>query len=928
MSKGIVYSKTAKGVQELSGKTRNVSRYHRGLLRLIDGKASVTELQQKEGNPAELVQALNTLAAEGYIREVVTTTFPEATTDARADLDFTALQPAPSPPPAAREAAERAKREAAEQAQQEAEQQVKQLAKEVVRREARERAKREAAEQAQREAEDLARRQAEEAARRANEERVKLEAAERAQREAEQTAKRLADEARQREAEERARREAAEQARREAEEQAQRQAAAAALREAEERTRREAAEQAQRKAEEQARQQIEEAARRANEERMKREAAEKEAARLAEEAARRADEERVKREAAEKEAARLAEEATRRADEERVKREAAEKEAARLAEEAARRADEERVKREAAEQAKREAEKEAARLAEEAARREADERAQREADEHLRRQVEESARTAREADMKREAAEQARQEAEEAAKRIAAEAAQREADDRARREAEKRVWQQAEEAAQRTLRDAEKRAKKLAEETARREAAEQAKLEKAERKQREAKERARQKAAAEAERVAEERARRAGTKVASRQAAEQRATTQPLARRGRSPLNKLAAGALTSVVILGLVLIHIVPFNGRIPQLEAAITERLQHPVRINSLHFALLPQPHWRIEDVSVGTAKQIQAPRIDAFMTLAALFGDQSSFSAIDVEAPTVNAEGLGWLLFGAPHGPDATLRRLGARGVKLEGMGMALPALEVIAEIGAGGQWQKIAATAADKKLALELRHNGEAFDLRLTAAALAAPVAGMPELQDVSARGTVTRGELSLAEFQAGAFGGTLNGTARLGWQGVARFEGELLAQRVEAAQVLPGLFSSGQLEGKALFSAPLPASENRAAASQLSGNFIIRKGTLATVDVGRVLLGDSAGRTAFSTLEGNLAYDRGKAQLRQLRLVASAVLAQGNVDIAADNSLRGNVAIELNLGAQRRRGDFEVSGVAAGRGAASLTWKRR
>src|SRR6266852_2465902 len=347
MNRRSILTKTGKGLMEATGKTSNLSRDVRNILKEIDGKVSVSELMEKFGRMTEpmLLETLRNMEKEGYLREFVgkqdeapRPSIPRAPTspssaDSGEDLDFTAFTPAK---PSAKTS-----EDARLQAQ----------------------------------AQDIARQAQVTRAREEAAARARAEAAARARAEAEQRARLSTPASPKAEAEERARREIYDKERRENEERARREAEVRAKREAEEKVRRDAEERVRREAEERSRKEIE---RRMREEREQAELkarveAEARAKVEAEMRARRESEERARRE--EEERPRREEELRRRMEEEaRARREAEEREAL------------ERSLREQEENARREAEY---REREEQQRREEEERARRESEEEALRAEEE-----------------------------------------------------------------------------------------------------------------------------------------------------------------------------------------------------------------------------------------------------------------------------------------------------------------------------------------------------------------------------------------------------------------------------------------------------------------------------------------------------------------------------------------------------------
>src|SRR6266513_2605627 len=310
MNRRSILTKTGKGLMEATGKTSNLARELRNILKEIDGKVSVSELLEKFGKMPEprLLEALVSMEREGYVREFVgkqdeapraaagRAPIASSSTDSGEDLDFTAFTPAK---PSAK-----TNEDARLQAQ----------AQEIARQAQTMRAREEAAAKAKTDATARAKAEAEQKARLSTPADPKGDQA-RAQAEALDQARREAEERQRREAEERARQEIREKERREREEKARRETEVRARLEAEEKVRRDADERARREAEERARKEVEEQMRREEAERRKREDQEQAERRLRLEAEARAKVE------AEMRARHEAEERAGREEEERPRRE-------------------------------------------------------------------------------------------------------------------------------------------------------------------------------------------------------------------------------------------------------------------------------------------------------------------------------------------------------------------------------------------------------------------------------------------------------------------------------------------------------------------------------------------------------------------------------------------------------------------------------
>lgn len=982
-----IYSKTAKGMREASGKTKNLSSELRELLKLVNGKASLDELREQldDDDQDALEPCISSLVEEGYIHELESSDAPPTppaqparssekaapvksppvseAEEPAGDLDFFAMPPAtapsaPTPSPketkqaspgaddqaakaladdkALKEALERARVAAKEKLEQAAEQRAAAEAKasrdaeEAAKVAAAETKRKDAEEKAKRAAEELAMRELQEQLRREAEEKAKLAAAAAKQREADEQARRAAAkraEEEQRAAAERerqaqqkaadalavkARQEAEEKARRDAEEKARRDAEEIVRRENEEREQREAAERLRIEAGQRAKKAFEEKQRREAEEKLKQEELEaarrEEVERLRIETERlRAEVERQRFEAAAR--AKLeAEEKERAAAEARALREAAEREQAAAAEqqrlalaakleleeqERQRRVAEEKLQQEAAERARLAAEMEARAEAERAAQREDEARAQREAEEKSRREADEARRIEAERLAKEEAEvherkladERARAMADAAALAVIEEKQRSERDAQARLEAQAREQHEAEEKARR---DAEE-AKWRAEEFARREAELQLEREHIQREELE-------------------------------QLEADARSSRRIGKRGN--WGKRIAFVIILVLVGGLGLIHVLSFDAQKLLFEQAASAQIGQPVKIRALHFALIPQAHWRAEEVSIGGGGQIRAASIKAQTSSTAVLGG-GIITALSLDTVTVNEEGLAWLLFGKTQQSSVAFPRVTATNVNVSSSRLLLPVLDVTAELVPDGSWQKLIAQATDRKFLAEFERGTQAISLKIDSAGYAPPSSFSSEsvnkaqsisLTDFRAIATLSERQLTVSEFSGGTLGGVLAGAARMTWDDGIRLSSEFNASRIGLATLLPSLFDTGMLSGNGAFVMSGTDLSSLRKSVRGDGSFVIERGQLRRVDLGKVLQGGgNSGKTLFSQMNGRFAYGEGKTQITGVKLTADLLSASGSAELAAENTLNGRFVVELKSTKMTVKGNLTVFG---------------
>jgi hypothetical protein len=672
----------------------------------------------------------------------------------------------------------------------------------------------------------------------------------------------------------------------EAQARAQAEALDQARREAEERQRREAEEKARREAEARARIDAEQAAKRDAEGRARSEADEKTrwgsegaGSRDAEEHASREVEERVRREAEER-ARRDMEERVRREAEERVRREEAERTA--------------RI--EAETRAKVEAEMRARRDFEERTRREEEERSGREAE--LRRLAGEEARKRRDAEESEALMRSLREEEEKARK----EAARGEREEKERREREERARRESEEEARR--KDEEKRDEEKENRT-REEEKTQADSE--------AKEAAQVRKAARAKERAGEQAARGKQEPARASGAAAQSARKAWAKRKPGNFVRQLAVMLLVVLAISVAVIPFVPLESG--PYEKAAQVWLGEPVKIGTLNLTLLPMPHLKFEKVVIGKEPQMRVATIRATPKIGSVLADKKAFKRLELENVIFPREYLPALLLGKGKGESLGVEHLTAKGLKVDIPELNLPPLELEATFSPDGALKSVTLANAERTLSVKLQPQGGRAAIEISSDKFPLAIGADLALGEFTAKGTVTRSELSLKEVEARAFGGRVLGGARLRWLDGWSLEGELAVRQMDAARIAAPLVAAGMLQGRGTYSMKAPLPERLLMNARLDGNFTVQKGSINNVDMTRLLQGSGSGggTTPFSEMSGSVSADPNRVLVRQIRLVAGLLKGAGQVEMDAQKNLSGRLQIELRAQTVQARATLAVAG---------------
>jgi hypothetical protein len=122
-------------------------------------------------------------------------------------------------------------------------------------------------------------------------------------------------------------------------------------------------------------------------------------------------------------------------------------------------------------------------------------------------------------------------------------------------------------------------------------------------------------------------------------------------------------------------------------------------------------------------------------------------------------------------------------------------------------------------------------------------------------------------------------------------------------------------SEGRADGRGTFALSGTVPDKLGADAHINGTFAVSKGVLGSFSLARALqspVGQAAGRTEFSELNGAGVYNKGAVQLRELKLAAGLLTASGTVDIDPGGRVSGRINAELGP----QRGVFTLTGTAS------------
>lgn len=374
-----------------------------------------------------------------------------------------------------------------------------------------------------------------------------------------------------------------------------------------------------------------------------------------------------------------------------------------------------------------------------------------------------------------------------------------------------------------------------------------------------------------------------------------------------------------AAIILGLIVLvlAVVPFfislDDYIPQIEQAISARIQEPVKIGSLRAAVLPVPHLVVGGIRVGKGGDVTVGKVTVTPDLWSLLGETKVIRSIEIDQLVLTQKAFDkmpvWV--GVDAKPDASGRapavrvesiRLDDAVVKLRNA--AIGPFDARLRLKSDGAIESASFVNRDGTLKARIIPQGSNYLVEVAAKGWMLPAGPALRFDELAIKGVATLNEASFSEVRARLYGGTIAGRISLGWQKGMQIKGDAEVSEVEIRQLLRALGKpqnvSGKLNARPVFSASAARPEQIADALRLETPFDVQDGVLYGMDIRKAATslisknGGKGGETRFDTLSGRLAMERGTRRLTELKVVSGSLSAEGEVTISPKDELSGRI----------------------------------
>ena len=386
-------------------------------------------------------------------------------------------------------------------------------------------------------------------------------------------------------------------------------------------------------------------------------------------------------------------------------------------------------------------------------------------------------------------------------------------------------------------------------------------------------------------------------------------------------------GAIKTIAILCCVVLAILlalPFlislNDYIPQIEKAVSTKLQEPVSIKSISFSALPLPKLTIGRVTVGKTDDIKLETVTVIPDLFSLLSSPRIIKSIEIDSLVLTRNALDKIpVWSKPADakPRADQPAFRVRSIRLVNAlvrndAASFGPFDVRVDLNEKGAPEDALITTTDGKLKAVVKPDKATYLVDISAKAWKLPVGPALQFDELIVKGVATLRDAEFSQVSAKLYGGTVNGKASAGWERGLQLKGSFDVNQVELKSLVPlispGTKVSGRLDAKPVFSVAATDANRLMDTLRLETPFSVRNGVLHGVDIKQAATslfkqGTSGGETDFDQLSGHLNLAGGTYRFTRLKISSGVLAADGNVNISPKKELSGRVNAQVKaLGA--------------------------
>lgn len=379
----------------------------------------------------------------------------------------------------------------------------------------------------------------------------------------------------------------------------------------------------------------------------------------------------------------------------------------------------------------------------------------------------------------------------------------------------------------------------------------------------------------------------------------------------RGIFSKLLLLGLGAIVAAVLWVCFLYPYNNHRAELEAELSEKMGVKVAIGEVSGPRgFPIPSLELKNVRLGEHGEGKLHTVILPDLIGRVFGStRVQYSAVEAEGGRIPLE-----LFSNWSGARPSTSGVGElkfRNVNLSLGDESLAHVDGEVHRALNGGLESVKLTSTKKNLQIELKPMAEHLLLSITGKNWS-PHPDFPLSFDlVSAKGTLSRGEIVLDTLDISLLGGQYEGNWSVRLRNhLIEMKGKGDFQRIDAKKLtstwMPRLDISGLLSGNLEFQAHGHDANELRVNLAGTGNFQVERGELRILNLGETVRRPDGhaiegGSTKFDLLRAALHLGSKGLQISNLQLSAGLLQVQGNIKMDLDREFQGLLGVSINQG---------------------------
>lgn len=401
--------------------------------------------------------------------------------------------------------------------------------------------------------------------------------------------------------------------------------------------------------------------------------------------------------------------------------------------------------------------------------------------------------------------------------------------------------------------------------------------------------------------------------------------------RGRRPRawRRLVLIGVTGAVVVLVAAALLFPYDRYRADLEAYAGHILGEPVAVDAVRITLAPRLGLELHSVRLGSPSLARATLVRLLPVARTLMFSDRILVDLEVQGIDAGAPAVAALCSRAARAP-AEVGRFGVRRILVSELTLRIGGADVAglhgeARLQPGPQEAALALANREGNLAVYVFGGDRGCRVAASARGWRLPFRTGLRVEALEAGGMLNERGLRIDQVEARLEDGLVSANGTLDWVSNAKLDLQLNLRRVGLTKLFPALGISAGAAGYATGTLRLSGAARDVAALEESlagaGRVSVTRGALSRIDLVEAVRTDGTtiirgGTTHFEELSARLEFLRGSTELRDLRLDAGALRAEGHVEVDGRDRLRGSLVASVRSPAGVRSVPIDLSGTLA------------